>query len=180
VLQVRRGMSVPSRMVALVAVAFAGCGATSQPAATSKPKQFPIFYKAPSGHFSARFPSKPKYTSTLGSFSNYRFQVHEASVRGSGPVAVAEEDIQPPLPSDQFQPSISTALRALAIGGEISIQQQPSPTTYHHSPAVRATYVHKGDELTAIAFMSGGSRLYVLLAPSTEFDSLASGFEIGR
>jgi len=112
-------------------------------------------------------------------FANYQFEIHAAVSRGSsGPAEVGEEDIQPALPADQFQLALSSALQSFSIGSGLAIKSQPKQTTYRGVPALRATYSGKGLNLTVLAFMSGNTRLYFLVAPTDEIGSLMSSFRI--
>jgi hypothetical protein len=125
------------------------------------------------------FPTTPTEGSVPATFANYQFEIHAAVSRGSsGPAEVGEEDIQPALPADQFQLALSSALQSFSIGSGLAIKSQPKQTTYRGVPALRATYSGKGLNLTVLAFMSGNTRLYFLVAPTDEIGSLMSSFRI--
>jgi hypothetical protein len=173
------------RWVALVvaSVALAGCGSTASAvhsaATTPTPKPFLVSYRATSGHFSAHFPSTPTETTVPASFAGYKLAIHVVVSRNvSGPVEVGEEDIHPALPTDQFQSALVAALRSFSTGSGIPIKTQPSATTYRHTPAWQATYSSNGLKMSGLVFMSGGTRLYLLFAPTSEISALTSSFKI--
>jgi hypothetical protein len=164
-------------------VALASCGSTvsaSHPARTTPtPKPFLVSYTATSGHFSAQFPSTPTETTVPASFAGYKLEIHVVVSRNSsGPIEVGEEDIQPALPADQFQSALVSALRSFSIGSSIPIKSQPSSTTYRNRPAWQATYSGNGLNMSGLVFMSGGTRLYLLFAPTDGLSSLTSSFKI--
>jgi hypothetical protein len=148
-------------------------------ATTPTPKPFLISYTATSGHFSAQFPSTPAETTVPASIAGFKLEIHVAVSRNSsGPVEVGEEDIQPALPADQFQSALVAALRSFSAGSSIPLKTQPSATTYRNTPAWQATYSGNGLNMSGLVFMSGGTRLYLLFAPTGELSSLTSSFKI--
>jgi hypothetical protein len=173
------------RWVTLVvaSVVLAGCGNTASAVhsapTTPTPMPFLVSYRATSGHFSAHFPSTPTESTVPASFAGYKLTIHVVVSRNaSGPVEVGEEDIHPPLPAGQFQAALVAALKSFSIGSGIPLKTQPSLTTYRHTPAWQATYSSKGLNMSGLVFMSGGTRLYLLFAPTSEFGSLTSSFKI--
>jgi hypothetical protein len=172
--------------VVMLALALAGCGsatstahlATAQP--TPTPKPYPVSYTSTSGHFSANFPSAPTESTTPASISSYHLEIiYAASREASGAVEVGEEDIQPALPSDQFQTAMNSALQNFSISSGLTITSQPSATTFHNTPGLKVTFAGRGLNMTGLAFfLADGTRMYLLFAPSAEFDSLTSSFKI--
>jgi len=169
-------------LTVVAAMALSACGSsstTSHPTPTPRPEPYLVSYTATSGHFSALFPSTPTEQSVPASFANYQLEIHAAVGRGSsGPAEVGEEDIQPALPSDQFQPALSAALQNFSIGSGLAVKSQPKQTTYRGVPSMRATYSGRGLNITVLAFMSGDTRLYFLVAPNDEIGTLMSSFQI--
>jgi hypothetical protein len=113
------------------------------------------------------------------SFAGYKLQIHVVVSRNtSGPIEVGEEDIQPALPADQFQSALVSALRSFSTGSGIPIKSQPSSTTFRGTRAWQARYSGNGLNVSGLVFMSGGTRLYLLFAPTDELSSLTSSFKI--
>ena len=173
------------RIVLVLALALAACGgATSarHPATTQHsptPRPYPVSYTSTAGHFSANFPSTPTESTTPASFSGYTFTIiYAVSREASGAVEVGEEDIQPALPSDQFQSAMNSALQNFGLSSGLTITSQPSATTFDNTAGLQATFSGHGLHITGLAFFFTGTRLYLLFAPSAEFGSLTSSFRI--
>jgi hypothetical protein len=172
--------------VAMLALALAGCGGATSPAhlataqRTPTPKPYPVSYISTSGHFSAGFPSAPNESTTPASFAGYRVEIIIAASREvAGAVEVGEEDIQPALPSDQFQAAMNSALQNFSISSGLAVTSLPSATTFRNTPGLKATFAGRGIKMTGLVFFAAdGARMYLLFAPSAEFYSLTSSFKI--
>jgi hypothetical protein len=172
--------------VVMLAVTLAGCGgatsgahlASAQP--TPTPKPYPVSYTSTAGHFSASFPSAPAEKTVPASIASYHLEIIIAASReASGAVEVGEEDIQPALPTDQFQAAMNSALQNFSTSSGLAVTSQPSATTFRTTPGLKATFAGRGLRMTGLVFFAAaGARMYLLFAPSAEFYSLTSSFKI--
>ncbi len=74
---------------------------------------------------------------------------------------------------------MSSALQNFSISSGLTITSRPSATTFRNTPGLKAAFAGSGLKMTGLVFfVADGARMYLLFAPSAEFDSLTSSFKI--
>lgn len=129
------------------------------------------------GHFRVVMPAEPERTTEPGSFGDYTFNVHIASVTSPYVAIVEGEDITPALTSDTFDDVLRAAVSGFETSSHLDLVSQ-SDTTFQGHKARQGIFSHEGTRFVFLAFVLNGSQIYALFAPQGEkFDALAGSFQ---
>ena len=111
--------------------------------------------------------------STVG---NARFVLHLASVRTPDLVAVEEADFTPALPASSFDTNLRATLGGFAATSGMTVVSQ-SVTTFQGHAALKGEFSSStGEQYEIVAFMTNGTREYMLVGPAGTYDELAASF----
>lgn len=167
--------------VGAIAVAIASTGSghksPSEPLAAPAGPDGVTTYKA--AHFSAKFPSTPVETQVPTSVGNLHFVIHLAAVRAPNLEMIEEADFSPALPDSAIDTNLRATLASFAASAGMTLVSQ-SVTTFQGYPARHGSISSAtGQQFDAIAFITGGSREYMLVGPTgSAYDALAASFTI--
>jgi hypothetical protein len=104
--------------------------------------------------------------------------LHLASVRTPDLVAAEEADFTPGLPASSFDTNLRATLGGFAGTSGMTLVSQSATTFQGHAARKGEFASPTGEQYEMVAFMTDGSREYMLVGPTGTFDELAASFTV--